>query len=71
MNPQTAETGGLDQILVNQKSRPEREKLNAAQQPEDHIRSFVAHREARERELNEACMGRLVSQLHEATFIRT
>ncbi|PON90576.1 myosin-2 heavy chain-like protein [Trema orientale] len=57
MNPHNEEAGGLDQIMVKHKSRLEREKLNAAQQPEEHIRSSVARREARERELNEAWGG--------------
>jgi hypothetical protein len=49
--------GGLDQILVKHKSRLEREKLAAAQQPDDQIRLSVARREARERELQEAWGG--------------
>ena len=54
---QMNQEGGLDQILVKHKSRLEREKLAAAQQPDDQIRLSVARREARERELQEAWGG--------------
>lgn len=58
VNPTMEETGGLDQIMVRHKSRLEREKLKAAQKPEeDHIKSFVSRREAREKMLNEAWEG--------------
>ncbi|XP_062089688.1 uncharacterized protein LOC133796218 isoform X2 [Humulus lupulus] len=58
VNPKTEEAGDLDQIMVKHKSRLEREKLNAAQKPqEDHIKSFVSRREAREKKLNEAWEG--------------
>jgi hypothetical protein len=49
--------GGLDQILVKHKSRLEREKLTAAQQPDDQIRPSVSRREARERELQQTWGG--------------
>ncbi|XP_027114341.1 uncharacterized protein [Coffea arabica] len=48
----------LDQVLVKHKSRFEREMMvAAAQQSEDHIRHSVAHREARQKELQEAWGG--------------
>ncbi|KAI8532685.1 hypothetical protein RHMOL_Rhmol11G0232800 [Rhododendron molle] len=49
--------GSLDQILVKHKSRLEKEKLAAAQQPDDRMTHFVSRREARERELQEAWGG--------------
>ncbi|XP_030486404.2 uncharacterized protein LOC115703053 isoform X2 [Cannabis sativa] len=58
VNPKMAEAGGLDQVMVKHKSRLEMEKLNAAHKPEeDHIKSFVSRREAREKKLNEAWEG--------------
>lgn len=49
--------GSLDQILVKHKSRLEKEKMAAAQQPDDRMTHFVSRREARERELQEAWGG--------------
>ncbi|CAJ1977356.1 unnamed protein product [Sphenostylis stenocarpa] len=49
--------GGLDQVLVKNKSRLEREKVVAAQQPENSVSLSVTRREARERELQEAWGG--------------
>ncbi|ESW15092.1 hypothetical protein PHAVU_007G043300 [Phaseolus vulgaris] len=49
--------GGLDQVSVKIKSRLEREKMVAAQQPENSVSLSVTRREARERELQEAWGG--------------
>ncbi|KAM5549644.1 hypothetical protein ABKV19_000863 [Rosa sericea] len=51
------EAGGLDQILVKHKSRLEKEKVAAAQQPEDRTRFSVTRKQARERELQEQWGG--------------
>ncbi|KAK7390966.1 hypothetical protein VNO78_19213 [Psophocarpus tetragonolobus] len=49
--------GGLDQVLVKHKSRLEREKMVAAQQPENSVSHSMTRREARERELQETWGG--------------
>ncbi|KAF7113437.1 hypothetical protein RHSIM_RhsimUnG0125900 [Rhododendron simsii] len=49
--------GRLDQILVKHTSRLEKEKIAAAQQPDDQIRHSVSRRDARERELQQAWGG--------------
>ncbi|TKY51017.1 hypothetical protein E2542_SST22524 [Spatholobus suberectus] len=49
--------GGLDQVLVKHKSRLEREKIVAAQQPGNSVSLSMTRREARERELQEAWGG--------------
>ncbi|XP_058191156.1 uncharacterized protein LOC131308283 [Rhododendron vialii] len=49
--------GSLDQILVKHTSRLEKEKIAAAQQPDDQIKHSVSRRDARERELQQAWGG--------------
>ncbi|XP_061373894.1 uncharacterized protein LOC133316188 [Gastrolobium bilobum] len=53
----TKEGGGLDQVLVRHKSRLEKEKMVAAEKPENPVSLSMVRREARERELQGAWGG--------------